>query len=168
MTANGHHPAPAPTATEGAVLSLLTEHNRLLEAILRSVGAEQAEPVIDTTLVVGGTLASATVVPVMALPRTVKHAELTLVVSQSSATPVAVAVFDGNVTAMDAANRHAIANITGQMSQAILATSGSGVEAREYLTGAGWLTFFFPAAFTGYANLRIRVLDKTQSYLRRT
>lgn len=79
-----------------------------------------------------------------------------------------IAIFDGNVTLADASNRHQHTNAQLQQSDAIAVVSGGNVKFRVYLNQTGYFTVFFTGAYTGYVNMRVRVLDKLQSRAERT
>lgn len=124
----------------------------------------EQEPDYDQTFVVGGTLAAASVVVIGNMPRTLKHVELTLWGDALGA----IAVFAGNVSLVQAQGMHNVANAAGAISNAICSSGGGKVTVRDYLDSSGYLTVFFVAAYTGFANVRVRQLDETQARGQRT
>jgi hypothetical protein len=134
-----------------------------IEMLLRDLLLDsEQESDFDQTFIVGGLLAAAVAIPI-GLPRTLRHVEMTL----SATANVQVAVLPGSLTTAQAAAQHSQTNAGGQ-SNAIVTSGGGTVTARDYLDQSGWVTIYFTAAITGYANLRIRQLDATQARLQST
>jgi len=135
---------------------------RMIALLERIASAAEAEAEYDVTFVVGGTNAGAAVQAVQSIPRSLRHVEITLTVDSS--TPVSVALFSGNITLPDAQNRHKLALSS---SGAICSSSGGNVTVRDYLDQTGYLTVYFSAAATTYANVRVRSLDRRDNQSRR-
>ena len=147
-------------AQVGALLHKLDE---IYEAV-KAQGVETEATEIDQLYVVGGNFAAAGVIAFQ-YPRTWRYVEITL----SAAPPATaeVALFDGNLQLSDAQNRHS--HIAGPMqSDALAVVSSGGVTFRAFLNQTGYMTMYFSGAYTGYVNVRIRVLDNTQYHARRT
>jgi hypothetical protein len=156
VSGQGNGLGRGPTAAlVGAGLTHASRIGHWLERIAKSL---EVESDFDVPFVVGGLLSGAGVASIQ-IPRTIHHVEITLEVDTSA--PVSVAVFAGNLTLADATNRHKAASGPGP-SGAICSSSGSGITVRTYLDQSGFLTVFFTAAATTFANVRIRSLDKTQ------
>jgi hypothetical protein len=166
MTTMDGHPAVhgqgtpvgrGPTAAlVGAGLTHASRIGRVLERIANSL---ETETDFDVNYVVGG-MQSGAGVATLQVPRTLHRVEITLEVDSSAA--VSVAVFDGILTLANAAQQHMTTAGPGP-SAAICSSSGSGTTARTYLDQSGWLTVYFTAAATTFANVRIRSLDKKQA-----
>lgn len=88
--------------------------------------------------------------------------------SQVLTTVNEVALFDGNLSLSDVSARHQHISGLLQQSNALAVISGSNTTFRAYLDQTGYFTLFFTGSFTGYINLRVRVLDKLQSRAERT
>lgn len=157
--------ATATHTTTDEALSAVVYKLDCLERVLQKIlGALDAEPNYDQTYVVGGNV-SAAAVYALQIPRTVIHIELEV----SGSIAQEFAVFCGNVTLSDAQNRHGhTASATPQQSNAEVVSSGGKVKVRTYTNRDGYVTVFFPAAYNGYVNIRIRDLDKSQAHALRT
>ncbi len=129
---------------------------RMIALLEQIAGSLERECEIDQAWVVGG-LQSGAAVQSIQLPRTISHIEITLAVDTS--TPVSVAVLAGNVTLADAQARHAAGGPTGP-SNALVSSSGGKVTVRARTGQTGYLTVFFTAAATTFANVRVRSLDR--------
>jgi hypothetical protein len=157
-----------PTPGELALLdpadrALLTRMDSI-EMLLRDLLLDsEQESDFDQTFIVGGLLAAAVAIPI-GLPRTLRHVEMTL----SATSSVQVAALPGSLTTAQAAAQHSQTNASGGQSNAYLVSGGGAVTSRDYLDQSGWITIYFAAAITGYANLRIRQLDATQARLQST
>jgi hypothetical protein len=154
-------PHPAIVAA-GATVAALARIEALLYEALRTQTEEESD--FDQTFIVGGFLAAGGAVLPIALPRTLRHVELTLSLQTASPTNVvACAVLPGNLSLAQANGQH---NVIGQgTSNAIVTSVAGGVTARDFLDQSGWLTVYvdLTAGGTAFANVRIRSLDSTQS-----
>lgn len=146
-----------------AVSAAMAKLDAMLHWLARIANSLEEEPEYDSTFVAGGNPGAATVI-IVQIPRTLRHVELTLSVTTS----IEVAVLPGNLSITQAQGQHGHnAGVTG-LSNASVTSAGGSVTARDYLDGSGYLSVYFTAAGTGYANLRVRSLDKTQSRSLRT
>lgn len=166
-TANSHPAAsgqgtPAGRGMTATLVNAGFGHlGRMISLLERIAQSLEIQSEYDVNYVVGGTQAGAAVLAI-SLPRTLHHVELSLAVDSSAA--VSVALFSGNITLADAATRH---NANTGPSQAICSSSGSKVTVRDYLDQTGYLTVYFTAAATTYANVRVRSLDSATAQRRR-
>lgn len=158
-TSNGGVQMDNDAVVAGGTLEKLDNIARLIHRLVRSA---DLEPDWDQTYVIGGNIGSASVFT-FSIPRTVHHIECEL----SGSIAGEFALFLGQVALTDAQNRHN--HTTGpQQSNAEAVSGGGKIEFRTYTNQDGLITIYFPAAYNGYVNVRIRNLDRTQARELRT
>lgn len=154
-----------PAVTDSTARAVLRKLD-CIEGFLRDLllDSEQAED-LDITYIVGGTIAAASVQVVGPMPRTIKQAEIELSLTSVGGP---VAVLAGNWTLTQAQGLVNLGATAPGQANAVVISGGGKSSVRDYLDSSGYLTVFFAAAYTGFAQVRVRQLDETQARPQRT
>lgn len=160
MNENGVAPPVKVAHDPVQVGALLSKLDQVLAAIKEGNDTEDTLA-SDQTYVVGGAPTAAAAISI-AYPRTWRHVEITASCCPATANNE-VAIFDGQLLLTDVQNRHQHTNGQVQQSDALMVVSSGTVTIRALLNQTGFLTIYFTGAYTGYVNIRMRVLDRSQS-----
>lgn len=148
----------APEAQIDLNNSVLVRLDHIALLLRKLVDTQERETDIDQTWVAGGSPAGTSVV-VIALPRTLKHVEVTFSVDNPGAANITVALLDGNLTLAQAQGQHNTGATTAAMSNAIVTSASGAKTVRDQLGESGYLTVYFSGAATNvWANVRVRNL----------